>query len=621
MVLIPRRSVGPERTDRGINLPGVENVPTVRGASDPGVRVPQGAFDSGGSALQEAARGIEVFSDQLAQAEQRMQSRKDAVELARSVSQYNEAANTEFRRISTEEDLSSEDTLNAYRDFLEKNKAETLGRFSDNEGFKLRVDARLEGVRSIALDRAAIASVQEQRKLVSKEVGKASSQLVARAVEFPQEIPELFESLDATIDDMAPALSPDEEAGFRQAGRAQIIAEAATALLDQGSADGAERVLSIPGASDVLDGDTASRLKRRVMSVRDKMAEAATAGARKIAEAEFILGRKATPAERAKIAGVQPAEGRQTVSGKIAEVESALGRPLSESERARVAGVAGSEFGTGITGRALEIMTENAEAFGAGLLSPAEERRFISAVTQYTQPTTIQNPDTGLIETRRPELPPFVRDVMQRRGVSASDGQNDAFGTGQPGQGGAEATSPGNAEAPDQTIWDLSGISTGPVPAIGEAVGRTPIIGDIFPSQQITQARNFIPLVQRELVRVLQNNPKYAEGERIDIEKEINIKPQIFDTPTAFRNRLIAIDQALEVRERNAFQTAQSNRVGREERIQAMNVLNGLVKFRASLGVPPRFKTPDEVRKAVSDGQLKSGDQFIDNNGNIRSVP
>jgi hypothetical protein len=164
-------------------------------------------------------------------------------------------------------------------------------------------------------------------------------------------------------------------------------------------------------------------------------------------------------------------------------------------------------------------------------------------------------------------------------------------------------------------VWDLASLTTGPVPAIAETLGRTPLVGEIVRSPQYTQARNFVPALQRDLVRVLQNNPRYAEGERKAIESEINISPSVFDTPGAFRDRLIGIDRALQIRERNAFETAQSARVGREERVQAMNVLNALQQFRQNLGVPPTIRGDEDFNA------LPSGTEFIDPEGQLRRKP
>lgn len=260
-------------------------------------------------------------------------------------------------------------------------------------------------------------------------------------------------------------------------------------------------------------------------------------------------------------------------------------------------------FGSGLTGRAINILTRDATAYAEGRLTPDQERVFIAASTQYQQPRQYQNPDTGQLETSRPELPPFVADALRKRGQRVPASRPNPF-IDEPKPGRPQPAP--SAERPSKTAWDLAPLTTGPVPAAAEMLSRTPLVGDMVQAPQFTQARAFIPQLQRDLVRTLHNNVRYPEGERKAIEKDISIEPRLFDNQVAYRNRLVGIDDALEVRERNAYATAQSARVGRDERVQAMNVLNALRNFRENLGVPPRIRTEAEYN------ELPSGGVYID---------
>lgn len=257
-------------------------------------------------------------------------------------------------------------------------------------------------------------------------------------------------------------------------------------------------------------------------------------------------------------------------------------------------------FGAGVTGRALQYITQMAPAYAEGKLNPDQERLFESAYTQYTQPIQYRNPDTDVLETRRPEVPAFVQQAIDRR-----------RGTGQP----EPEQQPPEKRTQEMTIWDQAPNIAGPIPAIGETVSRTPVVGGLLPAPEFTQARNFVQLAQRDLVKNLQNNPRYAEGERQSIENEIKLDPKIFDNPSAFKNRLIALDKFLDVRQKNAFETANNPRVGREERVQALNVLNGIQKFRLTLGVPPSVKNDEDY------DAIPSGTRFIDPKGMERIKP
>jgi len=70
---------------------------------------------------------------------------------------------------------------------------------------------------------------------------------------------------------------------------------------------------------------------------------------------------------------------------------------------------------------------------------------------------------------------------------------------------------------------------------------------------------------------------------------------EILDIPI-----LIGIDDALEIRLRNALKTASSEKVGSQERTHAMNVANALQQFRSNL-LPTKFeKEEDAVEFALS---------------------
>jgi hypothetical protein len=271
----------------------------------------------------------------------------------------------------------------------------------------------------------------------------------------------------------------------------------------------------------------------------------------------------------------------------------------------------GGDFGSGLMGRSLSIITDDAPSFAAGLLDPNADRRYLAAVNQYTQPVTAPNPDTGVLETRSPTLPQFVVEALQRRGLEVPNSKPPGImeGAGRtPSQGTTTLTG-------GKTIFELAGKVTGPVPAAMDALGKVPIVGEFINSPEMTQARNAITASRRDYIKSMQNNPKYAEGERKAIEDETNIDFSIIDTPAAFKNRLIGIDDALAVRESNSLKTAQNKNVPVEERKQALATFNTIQNFRLTLGVPPRVKSVEEVKK------LPAGSPFIDPYGVIRRAP
>lgn len=489
--------------------------------------------------------------------DERRRTRADAVDRARKSSAYNEGATTELRRVLTEGDLSKSETLDSYQGFLDRQMAESIGGHQGSPESLTRLTVRLESMRSTFADRAAAISSQAQRDLMAVTHGEDLNKLRATAHTSPGLLLQLFDTLDVQIDDMAPALTPQEETAFRAAGREQLTEAAIGSLIARDQIDAAERImLDVPGVRVIMGREAQRRVFDRIRAARAE---------RRKHRAPIILS---------------PGQGA---------FDPRTGRPIASVPASKE-----NIFGSGVTANVLGMMADLSPAFAKGQLSPDQERDFIIAVQHYRQPSQFQNPDTGLFETRRNEVPEFVADAFAARGLTLPGVVEDEDPI-EAVEGDVLPSGPGG-----RTVFELAGagLVTGPLPAAGELIGRTPGLGG--PAPEMTRARNFVPLLQRELVRVLQNNPRYAEGERKAIEKEIDITPRFFDDPAAFQQRLIGIDDALEIRLRNALKTATSEKVGRIERTHAMNVANALEQFRKNL-LPPKFeKEEDAIEFALS---------------------
>ena len=323
------------RTTRTAKLPDAGDVPRQEIARDPGLQVPDFAQFAGG--IGDIGEGVSAIGE-LAQ---RSRSRTDAVDRARIVSTYNEVRATELRRIQTEEDLSSEDVTKAYIQGGRAAIKEALEGHAGSADSKARLAIRLDGVHSVYASQVSILGAAAQLARVETSLGESLNALTASVHNDPGMLALAFESLDATIDDMAPALTPAQETDFQTSGR-EILAKAAIdSFLDRGLHREARRIMEeTPGLAKVMSPETQTNIQRRLAAFENAETEARIAAQIKLQGLEIILGRKATPLERARHAGVAPPEGKQTLSQKIEETEAALGRPLTEAEKSRVVDIA-----------------------------------------------------------------------------------------------------------------------------------------------------------------------------------------------------------------------------------------------------------------------------------------
>lgn len=323
---------------RTAKLPSAAGVPQVRPAGDPGLIIPE--FGAPARALEGLGGVISDIGERLAKSAEKARTRGDTVERSRDISTYNEGQAAELRRIQTEEDLSSEDVTRKYIQGGQSALREVLDSHTGSPDSKARLEITLEGIRSGYADRVSILGAKAGLARVGQAMGASLNKLVDFVRVDPGGIAQAFDSLDAAIEDMAPALTVEQELDFMSRGRELIAAAGVEGLLNRGQFAEAKEVMSgTPGLIDVMSPATQSRLKARIAQFQFAQSQAETEARRKVAAAETILGRKATPAERSRLAGLAPVVGRQTVADKLQEIEDAIGRPLTERERANAAGL------------------------------------------------------------------------------------------------------------------------------------------------------------------------------------------------------------------------------------------------------------------------------------------
>jgi hypothetical protein len=295
-------------------------------------------------------------------------------------------------------------------------------------------------------------------------------------------------------------------------------------------------------------------------------------------------------------------------------------------------------FGSGVTGETLNIFTKMAPDYAAGKLDPEQDRVFLAAVTNYTQPQERveerTDPVTGnksyvTIQTR-PELPSFVRSALQLRGtVLPNTSAAPAPGGGKPGGAKAPAPPPGAAgdisgapgtvpadvptEARDayvalktpkdqKTLWNQRGLVAGPVQYI-KTLPVLRVFGQV--DAKADEARTFFDSARRSLIKALAANPRYPVSEMQAIEKEIDIAPAFFDNPNSLGNRLIGIEDFLNQRLKAAERDSVNPDFPVASRQAALDEIKELKNFNKVAGIPPRVYTIEEVQA------LPSGTNFL----------
>ncbi len=569
---------------------------------------------------QSAGEGLQRIAD----AALTMQTRDDAVERARDVTEFTRTVNEEFLRLQTEKDFSRNETGREFVDYVKKRKSDIINNHRGSASSKAALLERVEALSGRFIDNAAVYGLQAKQVVVSTAMTDSLNSLTANVYNDPSSLTAAIEKWNTITQDMAPALSPEDEERYRSMA-SDIVKSAASSFLDKGYYAEARKVLDTPSFKELINPDTGLNLRARIASQEEEGRRRQKNFLKDVREIESLQGFPITPDQKeALIKKRLGGDGPMTLQEKIGELNE-LGIMLTPDQVEKMAGVYMGEytpFGSGTQARSAQTLMNLAPGFSAGTLTPEQGRMWDTAMALWLrdQPTERLNPDTGVWERFEPVVPDYVVEAYRQRGTPPPAQQ-----TGQiepPAEPAIQTpsaqqtellTEPAVQEMPQgKTIWGLAEKATGPVPAIGEALHRTPVVGGFVGSAEMTQARQYIPLVQRDLIRVLQNNPRYAEGERKAIEAEINIKPEFWDRPEAFRDRLIAIDDALIVRQKNALAASENPNIGREERVHAKNVYSALVDFRESLGIPQRVYVDKGSPKNNPDfNKLEPGTPFL----------
>jgi hypothetical protein len=174
---------------------------------------------------------------------------------------------------------------------------------------------------------------------------------------------------------------------------------------------------------------------------------------------------------------------------------------------------------------------------------------------------------------------------------------------------------------PPITLFDTADLLTGPASSIQQGLSGTAFIGQFVRAPEVRKARRFLESFKQDFVRILQNNPRYPVSEREAILQSLNLESSFMGEPLAFQDDLIGLDDFLAVREENARATVENGTVGRDEREQALNVLNAIGRARMIIGAPPRMESREDVEIAIAQGRLAPGKLFRVPDGRILRVP
>lgn len=561
-----------------------------------------------------------------------MRRRQDVIERVGLMNEFDQWSQQALTALNDTEDISKQETVSKYTQAVREKANEIVKRHGGTMNSRAELQAQIENQAGQYVKSAMGTQVKAQQTMIGNMIDQKANELAIGAAFAPDKMLDVFTEFDRNIDSVSDAIAPTVAAQYKEAGRSRIAQGAIQRMLVEGRWTTAKSMLENPEVARYLNADSARKFTIDVAVEEGKAGAEAARQQRNVKSWTQRLKRDLTPEEVVKISNL-PEKKDMTVADQITEYELVTGRPAPQTviddfykvDGAATGGARGI-FGNSLQGRALGFVTENAVAYANGMLAPDQARIYEASMAEAYKPVLRQNPVTGAQEEIRPTIPNFVQQaadqgsrfyggtMMPGRGAGGTPTPTTApsGGTGQPANP-QSAAQPSGAE---RTIWQRRETVTGPVSAAVDITGRIPGTGDVLRGGgQTTTDRQYVEASGRELIRALSQSGRYMATEMAAIEKEVDLSGRMFDNPTAYAQRLIGIDEALERRIKDETKIIQNQRTPLEQRKSAESVINVIQNFRQTLGVPPLVKSSQDAWK------LPPGTEFRTPSGQTLRVP
>jgi hypothetical protein len=444
----------------------------------------------------------------------------------------------------------------------------------------------------------------------------ASDEILRLLTQKPRDVPTLQGAMQSRLPEYQALLGT----GDKDSMRASMLFDIAQAALGyagnvgpQGQPLRGSQAARLAGAASALPGQIGTRLAAQQQQEQAVRMAALQAGEKEI---EGIRGaNEALTREQRTLMQTlakEPPAGKsfrmltkEELASNFPQLDASLPWGIDETGKPSIVGgrpPAGTDtpvFGSSMPGRALSFVTENADLYRDGLLSPEETRVFEASVNELRQPRPTTDPITQQIVFVPQELPEFVQDAISVRtgtptGTAPQLGQAVAP-TDQSAlpilERDALQVMPRTENYFEPNMPSLFGASEaqGPIPALKAFTFRTPIVSAIAASDagSATQGRQFIEAVKNSLTAGFQaGTDRFTNTERQQLLTDLNMAATVIDTPEAFRARLFTLDDALQGFQAAAQATYRNENMPAENRRNAASKLADIHEIRALIGAP-----------------------------------
>lgn len=561
------------------------------------------------------------------------------------------------------QDITTQQALPEFQNALKQKKQEALAKFTGSAEARAALERQLDNQMTQYGKSAIGAKIKAGHEQLTRGLNQQFDKSANEVGTAPQILQDSISENIAYVESRKAGMTAEMYQQAMVLARAKPIQSAVQSYVANENWAEAEKIMADPQVAKLLDPSVARPLRIDIAVGKGKQEAETKRQDLNVQKFQMRLGRELTPEETIKARSL-PAKKDMTPADEITELELVQGKPASQDQVDKIFKTyidggkdAGGAFGNSLRGRSIAFVNDNAVAYANGLLTPDKARQFEASFAEAYQPAEKQNPVTGQWEKIQPSVPGFARMALERGssiygGLSAGAmvpgttprpgetvqldingrtmGQAVVDASGRwsipapPESGAGAGRGSQGVPAPDMPaatapsggpkLWDQADNVAGPIAGVQRWIGSGPIPLGIG-GEQVSAAQQ-VEMQSRNLVRALQQNPRYAEGERKSIEKDIQIGPEALSNPTAYRLRLVEIGKYIQ--EELQFQASvlkNPNGSTVQQRQQALQSTATLNEFYGKLGLPQQVKSVEEAKK------LPPGTQFLDENWILRQVP
>jgi len=615
----------------------------------------QGPRSSGADFGAAPAQALEGFGDEMFKIGERIQERENLSDRQRLRESFEEAAVPMLNDFDKKKDINSKESIPQFRQALMQKRQELVGKHAGSPESRAKLENQLDNLVSQYTKSAIGAKVKADQELMVRTMNQQFEKSALDTDAAPDIWSFAKDENLMLVEEMRPGMSQDQYVAAKRLAYAKPLQSAVKSHIAQGNWEAAETIMRDENFSKFLTAQEAIPLRIDVAVGRGKRDQEVKRQDANVAKFTMRKGEPLTPDEEMRARSL-PAKKDMTPADEITELELVQRKPASQDQVDKIfktyveGGKSDTMFGKGTMGQAMAYVTEKAVEYANGFLSPAEARRFESSYAEAYMPKNREDPVTGTVQKITPTAPKFAEEAMRRGsaiygGLSAGVTQPSGVGGRQNeleyatsllnGRSGTVAIPPSSpfydqSQPPGQTsmvpaasespvkgrgLWSMASKVAGPVAGAARWWGSGPIPMGL--GQEEVAAEQYVVNQQKSLVRALQQNPRYAEGERKSIEQDIAIKPETMGNPRAFQLRLVEIGKYIDEELRfNAKVLQNPTGTTVQQRQQAMQSNAALSQFYDQLELPIRVKSLGEAQKLPSNVE-----EFLDENWILRDGP